>query len=75
MNVWTVSNKLFYRLKMVDQDGSFSYSQVLSLQRDNNRSITAFTVKPNPFIDKITISLTLKQKETILLEVVMYRAG
>lgn len=40
----------FYRLKMVDLDGSFAYSRIRSLSFDSRN---AFTLYPNPTADRI----------------------
>lgn len=52
-----VSNKselAFYRLKIVDKNGGFSYSSILNI---NNKSASSkLSVYPNPCADNITIS-------------------
>jgi len=40
------SNTLYYRLKIADKDGNYSYSKIVSLQ--NEGSSKAFVVYPNP---------------------------
>jgi hypothetical protein len=49
------ANKIFYRLKMEDKDGSMRYSKVvpINIARKNNW----FTVKPNPAKSYVTITL------------------
>jgi hypothetical protein len=42
------SGKRFYRLKMVDQDGRFSYSQIVGLGKEAGHEITIY---PNPVQD------------------------
>lgn len=44
----------FYRLKIVDLDGSFKYSQVVKIIFSNTGK--AFLVSPNPAINEITVS-------------------
>ncbi len=44
----------YYRLKMIDKDGNFSYSNVVEVQLTADR--LPLTVFPNPSKDKITIS-------------------
>ncbi|RXK57716.1 T9SS type A sorting domain-containing protein [Lacibacter luteus] len=46
----------FYRLKMVDADGSFAYSSVVKLQQNQSQKIT---VSPNPFNAVIQINATV----------------
>jgi hypothetical protein len=44
----------YYRLKMISQNGSYSYSKTVSIRYDKNASITIF---PNPAKDMITVQL------------------
>jgi len=53
----------FYRLKMVDKDGKFNYSDVIYL---NETDLPTFTVFPNPVKEIVTIS-GLKPNGTIRL--------
>ena len=43
----------FYRLKMVDNDGSFSYSLIIRISTKQNNLVSVY---PNPAQDKITVS-------------------
>lgn len=45
----------FYRLKMIDQDMDFTYSPVITL---NGKGKPVIAVSPNPFTDKITVSVS-----------------
>ena len=45
-------SKLFYRLKMKDEDGSYEYSSVISVSIKTN---TLYTISPNPAKDIIKI--------------------
>jgi hypothetical protein len=51
-SVWSTSAR-FYRLKMIDIDGRFRYSNIIKLTHDSNNPLTIF---PNPATDVITIS-------------------
>ncbi len=62
-NIFTASTVVFYRLKSVDVDGRFTYSDIIKLNKQTN---AALTVYPNPVGDILTIS-GLKQKGTLLL--------
>lgn len=54
----------YYRLRMVDQDGSFAYSDVKSLMF--NLNLAEVTVSPNPAVDKIRLNIRdLKNVERI----------
>jgi hypothetical protein len=43
----------FYRLKMVDLDGSFKYSNIIKISDENGPKV--FTVFPNPSVGKLNI--------------------
>ena len=51
---------IFYRLKMVDKDESFEYSNVVSIRMPLRNNII---VKGNPFQERIRIQLTATQKD------------
>ena len=53
----------FYRLKMVDQDGRFQYSNIVRIHNDNT-AIT-FTVYPNPAGKFITITSPFNKQAVI----------
>jgi hypothetical protein len=55
--------KIYYRLRMVDLDGSFEYSKVIALNLNCNRA--EVVVYPNPVTDKVNINITNAQSETI----------
>ena len=48
----------YYRLKMVDVDGKFEYSQIVIIRIDNSVQLVT-KVAPNPFTGKIDVYLTL----------------
>ena len=45
---------LYYRLKMIDIDGTFSYSRLVWISRDGQNSINLF---PNPVADQLNLNL------------------
>lgn len=56
---------VFYRLKMVDTDGRFTYSKTVSVKL--NRRNADITVYPNPAVNEITIALQqLLQAKSII---------
>jgi hypothetical protein len=58
------SGYLYYRLKMVDTDGSFKYSSTVKVKINKAQNLTIY---PNPTVDQITASFTSsnKREETI----------
>lgn len=52
-NIPAVKN-IFYRLKLIDIDGKFTYSKIVTLPLFNNSGASLF---PNPAIDKLNIKL------------------
>lgn len=54
---------LYYRLKQIDYDGKFNYSQVIKVNLDEAKMETVFSVSPNPFKQNIRIAYQLKQAE------------
>ncbi|HEY0058381.1 MAG TPA: T9SS type A sorting domain-containing protein, partial [Flavisolibacter sp.] len=46
----------FYRLKLVDDDGSYAYSKTLLFTLGEERT---FAIAPNPFKDELSVSITL----------------
>lgn len=53
----------FYRLKLIDVDGQFVYSQLVQI---NNQLSNGMVVYPNPINDKVTISISSAANITIL---------
>lgn len=48
---------VYYRLKIVDFDGKYTFSKVIALKTNGNLSVEKFGVYPNPFVSNIKISL------------------
>ena len=59
----------YYRLKMVDLDGRFVYSQVVAI-RVNTDVILTTAVKPNPFTGSIELYVTLPHASNVELKLV-----
>ncbi len=53
----------YYRLKMIDLDGSFTYSKVIVVDNQNDKGLKT-KVFPNPFTDALTIVLENGDKAT-----------
>ena len=59
---------LYYRLKQIDYDGKFNYSQVIKVNVDEAEMETFFSVSPNPFKQNIRITYQLNQPELVYYE-------
>jgi hypothetical protein len=60
----------YYRLKMIDLDGKFTYSQVVLIRKDS-KTVNGVTINPNPVINGIaTVKMTSARKGTVELRVV-----
>ena len=57
----------YYRLKMVDIDGSYDYSNIIAI-RLNNEVIQQITVFPNPSNNEITIEYLAAEAENIQID-------
>ena len=56
----------YYRLKMVDLDGSASYSQIEKVTNNSSPSLIIF---PNPVAEVLNIQLYAQQQETTILHI------
>ncbi|MBX7107200.1 MAG: T9SS type A sorting domain-containing protein [Chitinophagales bacterium] len=63
-------HKIYYRLRMVDLDASFSYSSVRWIELQDAASESVMTVFPNPVVDHITISVEVPENQAALLQVI-----
>ncbi len=60
----------YYRLKMIDMDGSYDYSKIIALKNKEAEN-AALSVAPNPiFTDKISVSYTASNTEGANLSLV-----
>jgi len=56
-----VAPVVYYRLKIIDTDGKFTYSTIVALRINGALGIGNFTVYPNPFVSDIKVSLASQQ--------------
>ncbi len=61
--------KNFYRLKMVDADGKYFYSKILSVQKNgsNNKVISVY---PNPAYHDLTVQVNMVRFEKVIVEII-----
>lgn len=54
--IWIANNKVFYRLKMIDIDGKFKYSNVINIQNSSS-AILHTEIYPNPATKSFTLNI------------------
>ncbi len=63
-------NVFYYRLKMVDVDGQFKYSNIVMIQK-NDKTLTGVALSPNPVMNaEATARVSATSKGTVNLSVV-----
>ena len=62
-------NNVFYRLKQLDFNGAFEYSYMRVVRFDRMGEGMHLTAYPNPFLDEITLMVSLPQGEDYSLEI------
>ena len=55
-----LSANYYYRLKQVDFDGGFEYSDIIVVNIERNESV-AFSIYPNPAVNFVTVDVTLDE--------------
>jgi hypothetical protein len=63
------SGKYVYRLKQIDQDGTFEYSQLIEVSKQLPEQITLNQNYPNPFNPSTTIAYQLQSENHVTLKV------
>ena len=61
----------YYRIKSVDNNSGFSYSNVISLNI-SIRGINIRNVYPNPFVDKVGVDIVTENNQTVELKLIDY---
>ena len=61
----TQGNYVFYKLKQIDKDGKFTFSNVIKLSLSN--TATSFQVFPNPVVNNFTASFSAPKSTTATL--------
>ena len=56
---------IYYRLKQVDLNGKFTYSDIVSVNTDNLEAEDHIESYPNPFISDININITAKSESIV----------
>ena len=68
-NVSALTGMVYYRLKLVDKDGSFKYSQIINFKLVHNTK-SSVAIHPNPATTNFNIKLTTEKDETVIIRVI-----
>ena len=60
-------NVFYYRLKMIDEDGKFKYSNVIMIRKEQ-KSITGITINPNPVVSSETATVRFSAAAQAVVE-------
>ncbi|MEO8085944.1 MAG: T9SS type A sorting domain-containing protein [Bacteroidota bacterium] len=60
---------LYYRLKQIDIDGAFKYSEVVAISNKNKLSLAIQSLYPNPFGKEIGILLNRPLEESVTIKI------
>jgi hypothetical protein len=63
------NNVLYYRLKQVDFDGKYSYSNIVRVSK-NAVSINGISVSPNPYSTEYNVSFTTNSEGKAMIEMI-----
>ena len=53
----SMTNTIYYRLKIIDNDGSFTYSKAVSIKLDDELTENVVQVYPNPFTHELILKI------------------
>ncbi len=66
----TKKGSYFYKLKMIDFDGSFTYSPIKKVTiSENSKSIAISNVYPNPFKDNLNLAFNVTETQNAVISV------
>ena len=60
----------YYRLKMVDLDGTYEYSNTVTIKRELDKSLFISNIKPVPTIDQITVEFVSYAKGKVSFKII-----
>jgi hypothetical protein len=62
-------DKAYYRLKQIDQDGNFKYSEIVSISINNLQNDNLFKINPNPTNNNVDIKFFNKLKTNAIISI------
>jgi uncharacterized repeat protein (TIGR01451 family) len=65
-------NVIYYRLKIIDKDGKYSFSKIIALKINGSNTNEHFNVYPNPFYSDVKIELLGSRKETSIIRFITF---
>ena len=68
----TASKIVYYRLKMVDNDGKYDYSKIIAIRLNGSVNTESFSVYPNPFISDIKVKLSSQEDEIATFRIISF---
>lgn len=71
----TTGSVFYYRLKMLDTDGKFTYSPIVMVKKEN-KTINGITISPNPIVNGVTtVRFTATRAASVEFKVVDFSGG
>jgi hypothetical protein len=64
-----IASKVYYRIRLVDKDETYSYSSVMELSKDKSTQVV-ISVYPNPSINKATITIEQYKTESYQISII-----
>ena len=68
-NLQSIKQVVYYRLKMIDNDGKFAYSKVVAIQLSKTIANSKLIVYPNPFSAYINLTVQSDSKSDAILSI------
>jgi hypothetical protein len=60
----------YYRLKMIDDDGRYTYSNVIVFMGNRSKAIVINNIKPNPFTETINLDIAVQQAQPLTVQLI-----
>lgn len=68
--LYGVTGIVYYRLKMVDQDGKYAYSKIIPLKLNGSFNAGQLQLFPNPFVNEIKVLIKSAQANTASFRII-----